>query len=70
MVLEPGTVINNSYVLLSSVTAGNSKASDTVGPFSAIASTAVNDSNNYYYDGMYVNASDTAKSTLPQGMAR
>lgn len=64
---EPGTVINNSYVLLSSVTAGNSKASDTVGPFSAIASTAVNDSNNYYYDGMYVNASDTAKSTLPQG---
>ncbi len=63
----PATTVSNSYVLLSSLTAGTGKTSDTVGIFSALDNTAVADNGNYYFDKMYVNASDDAKDTFSAG---
>ncbi|MGI6205735.1 MAG: S-layer homology domain-containing protein [Anaerovoracaceae bacterium] len=60
---------SNCYVLTSSITSGNSSTSDSVGVFSALPTANNSLDNCYYFDKLYVNASDTAKTTLAQSSA-
>lgn len=62
----PAVSLYDNYVLLSSVTAGNGLANDTVGLYCSFGDN-ITAQDNYCFDKMYINASDTARNTFLKG---